>query len=399
MATTKTTTTTVLEIDGIAPLRVDLLNATPSSSESIKIDEEKLDRYVGSIIAAAASSLQDVVIRVSSSTRQSEKDSDNGVASSLNVCGILTLSYSEVTPSESLTAVCEPEGGTPVHAFIQEVTVQESSDPPVDQPPQSPSTLEPSGKKIKSGRFKWPRKSSAVRPTNEDTEKVPVQESSDPPVDQPLQSPSSPEPSGKKSKSRWFKRPRKSSAVRPTTEDTEKDSQVGVHRIAFEESHCDEYVGSFFTKSDHCDESGNDVFLLNTGKVPLVSKLFRRSESKTLAENLCSNVEEFVLKNLVTDKFTVIIHGEDNGAKLCSLHLAKKFYKLLKTRFFEGLNFCIILKAKFTLKAVFKLAKPIHPTMEVCVFKNNVKQKISMVNDVDELVFHGIPDTVLRYTC
>ena len=91
-------------------------NATPSSSESIKIDEEKLDRYVGSIIAAAASSLQDVVIRVSSSTRQLEKDSDNGVASSLNVCGILTLSYSEVTPSESLTAVCEPEGGTPVPA-------------------------------------------------------------------------------------------------------------------------------------------------------------------------------------------------------------------------------------------------------------------------------------------
>ena len=95
-------------------------NATPSSSESIKIDEEKLDRYVGSIIAAAALSLQDVVIRVSSSTRQSEKDSDNGVASSLNVCGILTLSNSEVTPSESLTAVCEPEGGTPVHAPIQE---------------------------------------------------------------------------------------------------------------------------------------------------------------------------------------------------------------------------------------------------------------------------------------
>ena len=44
------------------------------------------------------------------------------------------------------------------------------------------------------------------------------------------------------------------------------------------------------------------------------------------------NVEEFVLKNLVTDKFTVIIHGEDDGAKLCSLRLAKKFYKLLKTR-------------------------------------------------------------------
>ena len=45
--------------------------------ESIKIDKEKLGCCVGSIIAAAASSLQDVVIRVSSSTRQSEKDSDN----------------------------------------------------------------------------------------------------------------------------------------------------------------------------------------------------------------------------------------------------------------------------------------------------------------------------------
>ena len=44
------------------------------------------------------------------------------------------------------------------------------------------------------------------------------------------------------------------------------------------------------------------------------------------------NVEEFVRKNLVTDKFTVIVHGEDDGAKLCSLYLAKKFYRLLKTR-------------------------------------------------------------------
>ena len=44
------------------------------------------------------------------------------------------------------------------------------------------------------------------------------------------------------------------------------------------------------------------------------------------------NVEEFVRKNLVTDKFTVIIHGEDDGVKLCSLYLAKKFYRLLKTR-------------------------------------------------------------------
>ena len=94
-------------------------NATPSSRES-KINQQKLDLYVESIIEATASSLQDVVLRVSSSTKQSDKDFDNGSQSSLNVCGILTSSYSEVTPSESLTAVCEPEGGTPVHALSQE---------------------------------------------------------------------------------------------------------------------------------------------------------------------------------------------------------------------------------------------------------------------------------------
>nr|XP_058965467.1 uncharacterized protein LOC131792111 isoform X1 [Pocillopora verrucosa] len=414
------------------------MNATPSSRES-KINQQKLDLYVESIIEATASSLQDVVLRVSSSTKQLDKIFDNGSQSSLNVCGILTSSYSEVTPSESLTAVCEPEEGTltavpvqessdpPVdqppqspsspqprakhiksHRFkwprkssavrattedIEKVPIQESSDPPVDQPPQSPSSPQSRGKHIKSHQFKWPQKSSAVRATTEDIEKEPVQESSDPPVYQPPQSPSSPEPTKKNNKSRRFKWRRKSSAVRATTEDIGKDSQVGVHRITFEESHpsCEEYLG-FFTKSDHCDQSGNDVFLLNTGKLPVVSKLFQRSESKRLADNLCSNVEEFVRKNLVTDKFTVIIHGEDDGTKLCSLYLAKKFYRLLKTRFFEGLNFCIILKAKLSLKAVFKLAKPFIP--------NNVKQKISMVNDVGELVvFHGIPETLLQYTC
>ena len=86
-------------------------NATPSSRES-KIDQQKLDLYIESIIEAAASSLQDVVLRVSTSSKQLEKDFDNGSQSSLNVCGVLTSSYSEVTPSESLTAVCEPEGGT-----------------------------------------------------------------------------------------------------------------------------------------------------------------------------------------------------------------------------------------------------------------------------------------------
>ena len=39
----------------------------------------------------------------------------------------------------------------PFDLFI--VLVQESSDPPVDQPPQSPSSPEPSGKKIGSRKF------------------------------------------------------------------------------------------------------------------------------------------------------------------------------------------------------------------------------------------------------
>ena len=91
-------------------------NVTPSSRESLKIDEQQLDLYVGSIIEAATSSLGDVVVRLSSSTKQSERDFGNSGTSSLNVCEILTSSHGEATPSENLTAVCEPEGGTPVHA-------------------------------------------------------------------------------------------------------------------------------------------------------------------------------------------------------------------------------------------------------------------------------------------
>ena len=41
--------------------------------ESMKINEQQLDLYNGSIIEAAASSLGDIVVRVSSSTKQSEK--------------------------------------------------------------------------------------------------------------------------------------------------------------------------------------------------------------------------------------------------------------------------------------------------------------------------------------
>ena len=41
-------------------------NATPSSRESIKISEQQLDLYIGRVIEAATSSLQDVVVRVSS---------------------------------------------------------------------------------------------------------------------------------------------------------------------------------------------------------------------------------------------------------------------------------------------------------------------------------------------
>ena len=57
-------------------------NATPSSRESMKIEEQQLNLYIGSIIEAAASSLQDVVVRVSSNTKQSEKEFGNSSASS-----------------------------------------------------------------------------------------------------------------------------------------------------------------------------------------------------------------------------------------------------------------------------------------------------------------------------
>ena len=57
-------------------------NATPSSRESMKIEEQKLDLYIERIIEAAASSLKDVVVRVSSSTKQSEKEFGNSSASS-----------------------------------------------------------------------------------------------------------------------------------------------------------------------------------------------------------------------------------------------------------------------------------------------------------------------------
>ena len=57
-------------------------NATPSSRESMKIEEQQLDLYIERIIEAAASSLQDVVVRVSSSTKQSEKEFGNSSASS-----------------------------------------------------------------------------------------------------------------------------------------------------------------------------------------------------------------------------------------------------------------------------------------------------------------------------
>ena len=65
----------------------------------MKINEQQLDLYIERIIEAAASSLGDVVVRVSSSTKQLERDFGNRSVSSLNVFGILTSSYSKVTPS------------------------------------------------------------------------------------------------------------------------------------------------------------------------------------------------------------------------------------------------------------------------------------------------------------
>ena len=57
-------------------------NATPSSREPMKINEQQLDLHIGSIIEAAASSLGDIVVRVSSNTKQSEKEFGNSSASS-----------------------------------------------------------------------------------------------------------------------------------------------------------------------------------------------------------------------------------------------------------------------------------------------------------------------------
>ena len=48
-------------------------NATPSSREPMKTNEQQLDLYIERIIEAAASSFGDVVVRVSSSTKQSER--------------------------------------------------------------------------------------------------------------------------------------------------------------------------------------------------------------------------------------------------------------------------------------------------------------------------------------
>ena len=57
-------------------------NATPSSRESMKIDEQQLDLYIERIIEAGTSSLGDVVVRVSSRTKQSEKEFGNSSTSS-----------------------------------------------------------------------------------------------------------------------------------------------------------------------------------------------------------------------------------------------------------------------------------------------------------------------------
>ncbi|XP_022778234.1 uncharacterized protein LOC111319753 [Stylophora pistillata] len=346
------------KVEAMTPVGNTVPGATLPSPKSTKIDEFQLNTYVGNIIQVAASSLRDVVIRVPCTTEGSRKDLSDGSTTTLYGSLILTPSFDKVNGSESPSIVSEPESsfsassrGTPVH----------------------------------SERFMASPAPDAPR------QEVPVQESSaDPPIASSAQAPSSPGFQQKKIKSRWFKRRRKSSAVAPLTEDIEKGPQP---RVAFEHFNvtCKESdINGFFTKSEHLDESGNEVFLLNTEKVPMVSKLFQGSKSKALINDLCSNVEEYIKNNFFTDKFTVVIHGGDDGAKLCSIHLAKKFYKLLKNRFTEGLNYCIILRGKFSLKAVFKLSKPFIP--------NDFKQKISLVNDVRELVvFHGIPDTILQY--
>ncbi|PFX32772.1 uncharacterized protein LOC111319258 [Stylophora pistillata] len=224
---------------------------------------------------------------------------------------------------------------------------------------------------------------------------VPIEDSSsDSSLDLPKDEheyPPPPKAGNKKSKFCRFKKRRKSSAVAPVTNDKLKETQP--HKVAFDDQSyptSDINVGTFITKSEHFDEMGNNIFLLNSEKVPLISKLFQGSKSKALVNNLCRNVEQYIKDNLVTDKFTMVIHGGDDGSKLGSIGLAKKFYSLLKNRFNKDLKSCIILRAKLSLKCIFKLSKPF--------MQNTMKQKISLVNDVRELVLlHRIPDNLLQY--
>ncbi|XP_027046701.1 uncharacterized protein LOC113674419, partial [Pocillopora damicornis] len=404
---------------------------TGYSPESIDIDEEQLDLFIDNIIHTAASSLHGLVLRVTS-----PEGTDRYFSSETTQSG--DASENRSTPENDSSTLESQQPDSPRKHFLEKAgqtsQITDSNDIKILQGNHlASSSKDVAIKALSPGSTEKVildcTKSEQGCTTEEDTSKctaddsftldsqekdsptghtlessvklaqVPIEDlSSDSFLDSSLDSskdeqecPSLPKAGNKKKRFGRFKQHRKSSAVAPVTDDKLKETQP--HKVAFEDQPhltSDMNVSTFITKSEHCDEVGDNIFLLNTKEVPLVSKFSSGSKSKALANNLCINVEKYIKDNLATDKFTIIIHGGDDGSKLGSIHLAKKFYHLLKARFSKDLKSCIILRAKLTLKCVFKLSK--------LFMQNDMKRKISLVNDICELVwFHSIPDTVLRY--
>ncbi|CAH3128701.1 unnamed protein product [Pocillopora meandrina] len=399
---------------------------TGYSPESIDIDEEQLDLFVDNVIHTAASSLHGLVLRVTS-----PEGTDRYFSSEITQSG--NASESRSTPENDSSSLESQQPDSPRKHFLEKAgqpsQITDSNDIKILQGNHLASrSKDVATKALSPGSTEKVildcTKSEQGYTTEEDTSKCTADDSftldsqeKDSPTGHTLESsvklaqvpiedlssdssldsskddqecPSSPKAGNKKKRFGRFKQQRKSSAVAPVTDDKLKEMQPP--KVAFEDQPhltSDMNVSTFITKSEHCDEVGDNIFLLNTKDVPLVS-FFPGSKSKALANNLCINIEKYIKDNLAIDKFTIIIHGGKDGSKLGSIRLAKKFYHLLKARFSKDLKSCIILRAKLTLKCVLKLSKLFMP--------NEMKQKISLVNDICELVwFHSIPDTVLQY--
>ncbi|KAL9954889.1 hypothetical protein ACROYT_G042474 [Oculina patagonica] len=171
----------------------------------------------------------------------------------------------------------------------------------------------------------------------------------------------------------WFKRRRRrTSAVAPA----KKSEKTPQHKYAFE-ADSGNVDPSFIFKSGHVDVHGNEVFVINTTKVP-------KSKDKESVKMMCNQVEHFIEKHLSTEKFGLLIHGVDAGsrsAKLNSLQLAKQFYKLLKTSFVDRLAYCLIYQPEFRLKAAVNLCLPF--------LANEIERKVTLTSSPRWLVIHG----------